>query len=232
MEPTPSALGGRHDRVRIRIAVGVVVPELADRDRQPGVDEGVEVGADLVGVSNTPYMWIENMVLAAGSLANTSAPLSRMVNDQSWPQFGASATGCDRTRRQATDGGGGDRGPVGDRGRVVAVRLVADVDQDVVLLAGQDIGEAHPVVDRLVEGPAAPSSPNPVVWWTSSMQISVDSPVTLDERDMGIRTGSVALTRTAGQALGPPLTRIGRRAYVIETFRRTASTSSRSGTAR
>jgi hypothetical protein len=42
-------LGGRHDRVLIRIAVGVVVPELADRDRQPGVDEGVEVGADLVG---------------------------------------------------------------------------------------------------------------------------------------------------------------------------------------
>ncbi len=41
-------------------------------------------------VSNTPYMWMENTVLRRVSLANTEAALSRMVKDQSWPQFGAS----------------------------------------------------------------------------------------------------------------------------------------------
>ncbi len=41
-------------------------------------------------VSKTPYMWIEKIVLASGSAANTDAALSRMVNAQSWPQLGAS----------------------------------------------------------------------------------------------------------------------------------------------
>ena len=56
---------------------------------------------------------------------------------------------------------------------VVAERLVADVDDDVVLLADQRALDADPVVDGLVEGVgAALSSPYPVVSCTSSTQIS------------------------------------------------------------
>ena len=35
-------------------------------------------------------MWMEKTVLRCGSAANTVPALSRMVNVQSWPQFGAS----------------------------------------------------------------------------------------------------------------------------------------------
>ncbi|CAM5734562.1 hypothetical protein SALBM311S_09026 [Streptomyces alboniger] len=145
-------LGGGHHGVLVGVAplVGGTA-ELTDEKRQFRVDEGVQIIGDLRrGVIDAVHVDREDQVaggvrvvdglgVGAHDALPVLAPVGRVHHDRVL-ETGAAQL-LDR----------GDRGGGPALGVGVAPGLVADVDDDVVLLAGQDVLQADPVVGRLVE---------------------------------------------------------------------------------
>ncbi len=144
--------GGRHG---VLVGVAVLVggaAELADDNGQSGVDERVQVVGDLLGgVEDAVHVDGEDQVaggvrvvdgpgVGAHDALPVLAPVGRVHHERVLESGGA----------QLLDRGDGRFGPAGGVG--VAPGLVADVDDDVVLLAGQHVLEADPVVGGVVEG--------------------------------------------------------------------------------